>query len=140
MLVTSPCACVARSNSRRVSPGCARAMRRVRSTWIAFIRERSMTTPSSQTDRPAWLCPPERTATGSPCVRAKSIVRCDEASAQLEREFTQRLGIDCRSRRERRHPEKSWFGQRQQGNPHCFHQPPASRDYFADHESLPCHS
>ena len=55
-----------------VKPAPAEAKRRLSSTSLFFIRERSMTRPSSQTDFPATLCPPLRTEIGRPLSRAAS--------------------------------------------------------------------
>ena len=58
-----------------VEPGRASlcwAVRDSRSTTTSRMVERSITRPSSQTQCPAGLWPPPRTATSSPCVRAKS--------------------------------------------------------------------
>jgi hypothetical protein len=67
----SPKACVSRSSSPSRTPACARTVRPARSTRTPFIRERSITSPSSHTDKPGRLWPPPRTATASPTRRAK---------------------------------------------------------------------
>ena len=53
------------------TPGSARAMRATGSIRTLFMRDRSMTMPPSQTEWPATLWPPPRTARSRPCVRAK---------------------------------------------------------------------
>jgi hypothetical protein len=67
----SPKAWVSRSSSPSRTPACARTVRLARSTRTPFINERSITSPSSHTDRPGKLWPPLRTATTSPTRRAK---------------------------------------------------------------------
>jgi hypothetical protein len=52
-----------------VAPPWARAVRLAGSTVTSFISERSITIPPSQVPLPAALCPPPRTATGTPCSR-----------------------------------------------------------------------
>jgi hypothetical protein len=74
-VVASPNACVSRSNSPQVTPGSARAVRRVGSTWTARIAVMSSTTPPSQSALPATLCPPPRTAIGAPDSRANRTAR-----------------------------------------------------------------
>jgi hypothetical protein len=48
-------------------------VRSVGSTRAPFIRDRSITIPSSQVERPGMLWPPLRTAIGSSSSRAKRI-------------------------------------------------------------------
>ena len=67
---TSPTACASRSSSPRSAPPFAAAVRAPASTVTPFIRERSITIPSSQVEKPGMLCPPLRTATGSSSSRA----------------------------------------------------------------------
>ena len=70
--VTSPKACVAESKSSHVAPPWERAILASPSTSTLRMSERSITSPPSRTQWPAGLCPPPRTATSSPCTRAKS--------------------------------------------------------------------
>ena len=70
-VVARPYACVARSSSPQSTPPAARAVRRAGSTRIAFISDRSIITPSSQTAYPATEWPPPRTDTSRPRSRAK---------------------------------------------------------------------
>ena len=77
--VTRPNAWVAVSKSSQVAPPSARAIRASASTSTLRISERSITSPPSQTQWPAGLCPPPRTATSSPCARAKSNAVADVA-------------------------------------------------------------
>jgi hypothetical protein len=70
IVVANPNACVAVSNSPRVRPASARAMRRSGSTSIPFMRDRSITNPPSQTEFPAMLCPPLRTEASASFDRA----------------------------------------------------------------------
>ena len=51
--------------------GLTRARRSLGSTWMPFMRDRSITIPPSHSARPPTLWPPPRTATSSPCSRAK---------------------------------------------------------------------
>ena len=60
--VARPCCCVAASSSPRSTPGWARTVRASGSTSMCFMSDRSMTTPPSQTEKPAMLWPPPRTA------------------------------------------------------------------------------
>jgi hypothetical protein len=46
---------------------------------MPFIGEVSMTTPPSQVEKPAMVCAPPRTATGSPSLRANSTARITSA-------------------------------------------------------------
>ena len=68
---TSPTACASRSSSPRSAPPFTQAVRSAASTRTPFIRDRSMTIPSSQVERPGMLWPPLRTAIGSSSSRAK---------------------------------------------------------------------
>ena len=70
-VVARPAAWVARSSSPHRTPPAARAMRAAGSTWIAFISDRSIITPPSQTAWPATAWPPPRTETSSSRSRAK---------------------------------------------------------------------
>jgi hypothetical protein len=70
-VVARPKACVSRSNSPSLRPVSARTVRRAGSTRMPFMAERSTMRPPSQTDFPATLCPPPRTARGRSCSRAK---------------------------------------------------------------------
>ena len=79
--VARPCACVAASSSPHSTPAPARAVRAVASTAISFIGDRSTTSPPSQTDIPAMLWPPPRTATGSE--RSRAICTAAATSAAL---------------------------------------------------------
>ena len=63
-------ACVSLSSSPSRTPACTRAVRATGSTRTPFIGDRSMTNASSATLSPGKLCPPLRTATGTPCSRA----------------------------------------------------------------------
>ena len=63
--VASPKAWVAWSTSPQVQPPSTRTVRAAGSTWMPFIGERSMTSPSSTVPKPAALWPPLRTAIGS---------------------------------------------------------------------------
>ena len=69
--VARPWACVARSTSASVAPGPTRAMRAAESTSTAFMADRSIIKPPSQTAFPAMLCPPPRTATSRSCAAAR---------------------------------------------------------------------
>ena len=71
-VTAKPKAWVSLSKSAQVAPPCAVARRRGGSTVTVFISERSMTTPPSVVENPAMLCPPPRTATVSPWLRANS--------------------------------------------------------------------
>src|SRR5215207_7067789 len=71
VVTASPSRCVSRSSSPRSTPACTRAVRASRSTLFPFIRDRSITMPPSQTEKPGKLCPPPRTATRRPCILAK---------------------------------------------------------------------
>lgn len=72
-VLARPCAAVDASKSAQVAPGSTLAVRAVASTVTPRMRDRSMTTPSSQTQNPATLCPPARTDSGQPAVRARLI-------------------------------------------------------------------
>jgi len=74
-----PKAWVSWSNADHVRPGWATARRLVGSTRMPVIGEVSMTTPPSQVENPATLCPPPRTATLSPSLRANSTARTTSA-------------------------------------------------------------
>ena len=84
--VASPNRCVAASNSPEHHAGPTRAIRRSGSTAIAFIADRSITTPSSHTALPETLWPPPRTATGRPRSRAKREGARDVAGAAAARD------------------------------------------------------
>ena len=68
-VVARPNACVSRSNSPHVRPGCARTVRVFGSTRIAFRAERSITRPPSHRAFPATLWPPPRIASSRPWAR-----------------------------------------------------------------------
>ena len=70
-VVASRCGSVARSRWLIVAPPPATATRAAGSTLTPFIRRRSITSPSSQSARPATPWPPPRTAISSPASRAK---------------------------------------------------------------------
>jgi hypothetical protein len=55
-----------------MQPEPARAVRASGSTSTWFIGPQSMTTPSSQEEKPGVECPPPRTATWTSCSRAKA--------------------------------------------------------------------
>ena len=76
-----------------VAPASIVARRRVGSTCAAFIRDRSTTSPSSQTALPAMLCPPPRTASTSPLSRAKPTARTTSAVAAQRAMTAGRLSI-----------------------------------------------
>ena len=69
--VASPNAWVAWSTSPQVQPPSTRTVRAAGSTRMPFIRDRSMTRPSSQVPRPAPLCPPPRTASVRPLLASE---------------------------------------------------------------------
>jgi hypothetical protein len=99
-VVARACAWVAASTSAHVAPPCARATRRVGSTSTRLIPERSITSPPSQTERPAALWPPPRTATGSPWARAKTTAfRTSSVLAQRAIAAGQRSIIPFHTRR-----------------------------------------
>ncbi len=63
---------VSRSYSPHSTPALARAVPRSGSTCTPLRLERSTSTPPSTLLSPATLCPPQRTASGSRCWRAKA--------------------------------------------------------------------
>ena len=69
------------------------ARRRAASTCAAFIRDRSITSPSSQMALPAMLCPPPRTASSSPLSRAKLTARTTSGVAAQRAMTAGRLSI-----------------------------------------------
>ena len=66
-----PLTAASRFSSAHVTPPCARTVPACASTWMPFMCERSTTRPSSQTQRPATLWPPPRTAISRPLSRPK---------------------------------------------------------------------
>ncbi len=62
--VARPCSPVARSTSPQVAPPPTRTVRLPGSTWMSFISDRSITTPSSTVPSPAPLWPAPRIASG----------------------------------------------------------------------------
>ena len=71
-VVASPKLCAAWSKSPQSQPPWTRATRASGSILIPFIELRSSTMPSSTVPNPGTLCPPSRTARGSPLSRAAS--------------------------------------------------------------------
>jgi hypothetical protein len=72
-------ALVASATSRVIAPGCTPTTARV--MRIAFVRERSITSPSTQTKSPAKLWPPQRTETRSRSARANWTARWTPATS-----------------------------------------------------------
>ena len=96
--VARPCACVAASSSPHRTPPPARAVRARGSTAIARIGDRSITSPSSLTARPATPWPPPRTATAGRA-RAPSAQRGGDVAAR--RRSARSAPAGGRSRRSR---------------------------------------
>src|SRR5262249_27408523 len=69
--VAIPKACVAWSTSAQTQPPSTRTVHAEGSTRIPFIRDRSITRPSSQIPSPPPLCPPPRIAVSRPLSRPK---------------------------------------------------------------------
>ena len=85
-VVARPWRWVARSSSDQTTPPAARATRAAGSTDTAFISDRSIITPSSQTAWPATACPPPRTETGRSRSRAKRTACGDVVGARAARD------------------------------------------------------
>ena len=81
---------VAEKRSRR-SDACDRGA--PGSTRTPRMRERSITIPSSQVEKPGMLCPPLRTAIGSSSVRAKRD-RCDDVGGTCRPDDQRRPAVD----------------------------------------------
>ena len=75
-----PKGCVTASTSPARSPGSQRRMRAPGSTSAAFIGERSIIRPPSQTEAPRISCPPLRTAISRPRSLAKTTQRATSLS------------------------------------------------------------
>ncbi len=91
--VARPKAWVAWSTSPQVAPPSTRTVRYSGSTRMPFIRERSMTRPSSHTLRPAPLCPPPRMATSRSFSRPKLTAEITSATSAQRAIRAGRLSI-----------------------------------------------
>ena len=80
-VTASPCSCVAASSSPHSTPAPTRAVRRTGSTAIRRSGRRSITRPSSTTEKPASEWPPARTANG---MSRSSANRSAAATSALE--------------------------------------------------------
>ena len=102
----SPYACVSLSYSPHSAPAFARATRCSGSTRTPFMSERSIRSPSLHALLPATLCPPQRTATGRPCSRAKSRATATSATSRGRAISPGRLSIIAfQTRRASSYPE-----------------------------------